>query len=615
MATVWLARDLRYERPVALKVLHSELAYALGPERFQREIMLAARLQHPHILSVYDSGESAGRLWFTMPYVEGQSLRARLGGGPLPAGEAVRIAREAAQALQYAHDHGVIHRDIKPENILLTRDGSTLVADFGIARTLGGTPNPRLTAAGLVVGTPSYMSPEQAAGESAVDGRSDIYSLGCVLHEMLTGRPPFSGPTAQAIITKHLTQAPPPLPGPLSGAVGKALAKSPAERFASAADFAAALGKPEPEVVLAGRSRALPAVLIGLGLLAASLVFLSVRRAPAGAAAGAVASGFDRKLAQLTFGEGLEEWPSWSPDGGRLAYTAEADGYRQLFLRTLATEGERRISNGRKDDIQPAWSPDGALLSFVRAKTDRGKLEPNDINGWYQEGGDIWTVELAGGREARLIEDAFGPAYSPDGARLAFDAPWAGPRRIWIADARGRNPRQVTSDSSEAVVHTGARWSPDGSKLAFRRIVKNRSDIVVAHLASQELIRVTDDNVLDADPIWSPDARYLYFASLRGGGLNVWRIRVGADGRPAGQPIQLTTGAGDDVQPALAPTGQRLAFAVRGIHSDLWRLPVSPETGRPSGEPGSVVVTTRRAGAPGRLTAGASRSTPTAWER
>jgi len=188
MATVWLARDLRHDRPVALKVLHANLAASLGPERFQREIRTAARLQHPHVLTVLDSGEVAERLWFTMPYVQGESLRDRLRRErQLPVADALRVAREAAQALQYAHEQGVIHRDIKPENLLLTRDGNTLVADFGIARALGGGGDEHLTETGLAIGTPAYMSPEQAAGDRGVDARTDVYSLAAVLYEMLAG--------------------------------------------------------------------------------------------------------------------------------------------------------------------------------------------------------------------------------------------------------------------------------------------------------------------------------------------------------------------------------------------------------------------------------------------
>jgi Tol biopolymer transport system component len=605
MATVWLAHDLRHERPVALKVLDPGLAHSLGPERFQREIRLAARLQHPHILTVYDSGESAGQLWFTMPYVEGESLRDRLRRErTLPLEQAVRIAREAAQALHYAHEHGVVHRDVKPENIMLTRDGTTLVADFGIARPLESDGTQQLTAIGLVVGTPSYMSPEQATGAADLDGRSDIYSLGCVLHEMLTGTPPFTGPTVQSIITKHITQAPPPVtgpnrsvPAPIAHAVARALAKSPADRFASAAEFAAAL---EASHLAAPVARPMPRRMAVVALVGIALVGLwYVARNRLGGAGGAtlrsgtLASGFDRKLAQLTFGEGVEEWPAWSPDGKQLAYVGEADGYKQLFLRTLATGEDRRLTRYPQDAILPTWSPDGKRLGFVRARSDRGKLDPSDIDGWFYEGGDIWTLDLASDSATRLIDDGFGPAYSPDGARLALDAKWAGPRRIWVVDANGRNPRQVTTDSSEAVIHARPRWSPDGTKLVFRRIEKTKSDVVVVEVGSQTMTRVTDDNILALDPVWSPDGRKIYFSSYRGGSLNLWRIPVGPDGRAAGSPEQLTTGAGEDVEAALAPDGQRIALAVRGINSDIWRLPVSPETGRPTGEPSSVLATSR----------------------
>jgi serine/threonine-protein kinase len=257
MATVYLAHDVRHERPVALTVLHPVLAHALGPERFQREIKLAARLQHPHILTVHDSGETAGQLWFTMPFVEGESLRDRLNREKqLPLDDALRITREAAEALDYAHRHGVIHRDIKPENLLLS-ETHVLVADFGIARAL--TPDGQnLTETGTSIGTAAYMSPEQAAGERDLDARSDVYSLATVLYEMLAGQTPFQAATPQAMIARRFTESPRPLaevrdrvPAAISQAVDKALARTPADRYGSAADFARALAPAETTVTRA----------------------------------------------------------------------------------------------------------------------------------------------------------------------------------------------------------------------------------------------------------------------------------------------------------------------------------------------------------------------------
>ncbi|MEO7987166.1 MAG: protein kinase [Gemmatimonadales bacterium] len=251
MATVYLVHDLRHDRPIALKVLHPQLAAALGPERFQREIRIAARLQHPHILTVLDSGDTAGILWFTMPFVRGESLRDRLNREKqLPVEDALRIAREAADALDYAHHEGIIHRDVKPENILLAGTHA-LVADFGIARALGAEPESKLTETGLSIGTPAYMSPEQAAGDRNLDARTDIYSLGIVLYEMLAGETPFAAPTAQAMIARRFTESPRPLgqlrdtiPETLAHAVAKALARQPADRYSTAAEFARALESP-----------------------------------------------------------------------------------------------------------------------------------------------------------------------------------------------------------------------------------------------------------------------------------------------------------------------------------------------------------------------------------
>jgi len=274
MAAVYLARDLRHDRVVALKVVRPDLGAALGAERFTREIKLAAGLQHPHIVSVYDSGAtSRGQLWFTMPYIEGETLRDRLRRQrQLSVEDALRITRDVALALDYAHRHGVVHRDIKPENILLV-DGQAMVADFGIARALTPpTAGETLTATGMAIGTPMYMSPEQAAGERVLDGATDIYSLGAVLYETLAGEPPYSGPTAQAIAAKMMGAEPPTVrrtrptvPTPIDAAIRKALSPVPADRFASAAEFARALEAGPAAATEARRPRL--AVLAGIAVI------------------------------------------------------------------------------------------------------------------------------------------------------------------------------------------------------------------------------------------------------------------------------------------------------------------------------------------------------------
>jgi serine/threonine-protein kinase len=249
MATVYLAQDLKHHRQVAIKVLKPELAAALGPERFLREIEIAAGLNHPHILPLHDSGEADGFLYYVMPFVEGESLRSWLDREKqLPLEDALEIAREVADALSYAHGHAVVHRDIKPENILLEASHA-VVSDFGIARAITAAGGEKLTPTGVTVGTSAYMSPEQAAGSTHLDGRSDLYSLGCVLYEMLAGEPPFTGPTAESIIHQHLA-APPPrvtamrsaVPPSVERAIERALAKAPADRFATTWQFAEALG-------------------------------------------------------------------------------------------------------------------------------------------------------------------------------------------------------------------------------------------------------------------------------------------------------------------------------------------------------------------------------------
>jgi serine/threonine-protein kinase len=289
-ATVYLAHDLRHDRPVALKVVHQELAESVGSERFLREIRFVARLSHPHILPLFDSGEippgSNGGptlLYYVMPRVAGESLRQRLGReGRLPVRAAIRVARHVALALDYAHRHGVIHRDIKPENILF-EDDQAVVADFGIATAVEGGGPDRITQTGLAVGTPAYMSPEQAGGAATVDGRSDIYSLGCVLYEMLGGQPPFAGPTPQSVMAKQvvaplpsLRSVRPEIPEALERVLAKALAKEPDDRFATAAELAGALDASVLAAPAGGPDRRRALALLGIGAVAATALLFAV---------------------------------------------------------------------------------------------------------------------------------------------------------------------------------------------------------------------------------------------------------------------------------------------------------------------------------------------------
>lgn len=279
MATVYRAHDHRHQRTVALKVLRPDLAALLAPDRFLREIATTARLAHPGIVPLFDSGTDQGITWYTMPLATGKTLRERLAGGrPLPLAEALRIFADVAAALDYAHRHGVLHRDLKPANILLQEDRA-LLADFGIALPVGEGAT-RLTEMGLSVGTPEYMSPEQAAGERSLDARSDVYALGCVLYEMLTGEPPFTGASARAVLAKRLLEPVPKLgtlrdtPPAIEAAVTRALNRDPADRFGSVGEFAQAVEEPPPDDRRQVRIR--PRAIVGIAAIA-TVLLLSAR--------------------------------------------------------------------------------------------------------------------------------------------------------------------------------------------------------------------------------------------------------------------------------------------------------------------------------------------------
>ena len=377
MATVYLAEDLKHHRKVAIKVLRPELAAVIGAERFLAEIRTTANLQHPHILALIDSGDTDGMLWYVMPYVEGESLRDRITREKqLPVADAVRIATEVAGALDYAHRHGVIHRDIKPENILL-HDGSALVADFGIALAASSGAGTRMTETGMSLGTPHYMSPEQAMGEREITARSDVYALGCITYEMLVGEPPFNGPTAQAIIARVMTEEPRALtlqrktiPPGVEAAVFTALEKLPADRFGSTADFAAALANPmtttarttaQPVVVVSKR-RWLITGAVGVVALMAGLA-IGMRRGSAGSNEG--------QVTRVTIGLGDSTVVravgnirlAMAPSGRRIVFIGPDGAGTQLWVRDLDQPVAHPLPDS-KGGFAPFFSPDGESVGF-----------------------------------------------------------------------------------------------------------------------------------------------------------------------------------------------------------------------------------------------------------
>jgi len=460
MATVYQAEDLKHQRKVALKVLRPELSAVLGGERFLAEIRVTAGLQHPHLLPLFDSGTAGGLLYYVMPHVDGQSLRRKLEREKqLSVGEAIRIATQVASALDHAHRHGIIHRDVKPENILL-QEGQALVADFGIALALQSAGVDRLTETGLSLGTPQYMSPEQAAGEQGLDARTDVYSLACVVYEMLAGQPPTTGPTVRAIIAKVLTEVPQPItdlrhrvPGHIVAALDHALAKLPADRFATVREFAESLaGRLEVRpwvgarahlgaaAVVLPRWTAWAAVAVLAGLAAAAVV--GWVRGRSGAAPNAtrltvpVPSGY-------TMLWGQEPDLAISLDASKLVYRTGG----RLYVRALDRFDAQPIP-GTEGARTPFFSPDGVWLGFVR-------------------GPALVKVPISGGPPVK-IADAFvagGATWGRDG-RVIY-AGGLGNSGLWSVPAGGGTPQQITivSDSASETNHMWPDLLPDGAVL------------------------------------------------------------------------------------------------------------------------------------------------------
>jgi serine/threonine-protein kinase len=621
MATVYLAADTKHDRQVAVKVLRPELAAVLGAERFVQEIKTTANLQHPHILPLFDSGEANSFLYYVMPYVEGESLREKLNREKqLSIEEAIHIAEQVTSALDYAHRHDVIHRDIKPENILI-HDGQALVADFGIALAVRAAGGERLTETGLSLGTPQYMSPEQATADRELDARSDVYSLGCVVYEMLTGDPPYTGSTAQAVLARILTDRPRPLaeiretvPANVAAAVDRALAKLPADRFESAAAFAAALDDPgftyAPAATAAGaeaggvrmgkaavalptaaarpRERVGTFVPWGVAALAGALAlwgwFGPAPSPPPAAATTRVDLALDVPTA------GFQRRVAISPDGRWIAYAGGASAVStQLFVRR-ADQPEVRPLPGTEGAHGPDFSPDGAWIVFdsfeglkkipveggpvlVLHPATRTSRDPS----WGRDGfvyfagapggTGVYRVPETGGEAETLLETGEAlrhPVPLPDGSGVLFTAF----RSLGDADVRLLD---LGTGEARTLVSPGvhARYLPtghlvygheSGALMAVpfglgRHEVTGSPAPVLPEVAVSVVSGVTQFAVSDGGT-----AVYLTDASLG-------RLRLALVGVAGEVDLLPVTAAPGQPAPRFSPDGRRIAFADQGqIH-------------------------------------------------
>jgi Tol biopolymer transport system component/tRNA A-37 threonylcarbamoyl transferase component Bud32 len=563
MATVYLAKDLKHDRKVALKVLKPELGAVLGVERFLSEIKVTANLQHPNLLPLFDSGEALGLLFYVMPFVEGESLRARLDREQqLSIDEAVRISSAIASALAYAHERGVIHRDLKPENILL-QSGQPVVADFGIALAVSNAGGARVTQTGLSLGTPQYMSPEQATGDRTIDARSDLYSLAAMTYEMIAGEPPHTGPNAQAIMAKLLTADPAPLsslrtsaPVHVELAIAKALAKVPADRFASAAEFAAALSGEKALTMPIGATRrtaAMPSRPARGGvrevvawMVAAAAIAAAVWLRPRPEQPRAVirvgldlADSIVPRPSQLG---GQLSAVAISRDGTLIAYVGGPGGTRSLYVRELAGDTFRQVAGADRVSA-PAFSPDGRAIAF---------LDANNA---------LVRIPASGGVARKLADAASSPMWADDG-----NIYYTSFGTLFAVSADGGPARVVVASGGDA----GLMSQPDvlpGNRAALIQTRKAQSDewkIGVVDLGSGKL---TDLGIAGTNPMFA-DPGFIVFAPSTGVLAAVKfdprRLRI------AGTPIQLASG--------IPNSGCDCAVARRtGAVVYRWRLGASAE--------------------------------------
>jgi serine/threonine-protein kinase len=574
MSRVYAARDLRHGRRVAIKVLRPELASILGADRFLQEIEIAARLQHPHILPLFDSGEAADLLFYVMPFITGETLRSRLTRmGRLTIADAARIGHEITDALGYAHREGVVHRDIKPENVMLGA-GHAYVMDFGIAKALSeATDHSGITSAGLTLGTPAYMAPEQAAAAPGVDHRADIYAIGTVLYEMLAGHPPFADSTAQRIFARQMTEIPAPIegeradtPAPMARGIQRALEKDPDLRQQTAGELMPAIESGLGAVPVPARSQRQrrPRVVAGAaGLVIAVLALLLLRDR---LAEDTLVAGQTR---QLTFDEGVELDPAISPDGQMLAYVAGGPETGEIMVKQR--DGDRPVYPAPslpRPQRSPKWSPDGTRLAF---QTPAG----------------IYVIPALGGT-AMLVpgSDSGGPLFgldwSPDGSRLAYSSGG----KLFVTDAERGGRRLLHEGRWDIRGASAPAWSPDGRSIAF--IVENAdfvygsvgnfanfapTRLMLVMLADSAETMLIDDGAMNLSPQWLPDGRSLLFVSNRAGGRDIYRLPLTRAGIVADSAERVTTGLGAQTI-SIDRAGTQLVYSRLELRSNVYSAPI-----------------------------------------
>jgi serine/threonine protein kinase/Tol biopolymer transport system component len=581
MSRVFVAEELTLKRRVVIKVLPDAMAGQVSIERFKREIGLAATLQHPHIVPLLTAGEADGLPYFTMPYIDGESLRGRLTrGGELPIGETIRMLREVASALAYAHERGVVHRDIKPDNVLIT-GGSAMVTDFGVAKALSAsshTPGTGITSVGVALGTPAYMAPEQAAADPQVDHRADIYAFGAMAYEMLTGQPPFVGRSHQALLAAHVMETPETIerrragmPVPLAQLVMRCLAKRPADRPQSAQEIIQSLdtiSTPTGGLTPTGmryappRSKRSIAVLVAVGVIGLGAVALAIRAARSSFTP--YQRGNVHPVAAVD-GE-IELDPAISPDGLQVVYTARKDSIFRLYVSQVGEPSRPLLTEDLGgDQLSPRWSPDGLHIVFA-------------VNGTG------YVVASAGGAALRAIESpthsVSTPNWSPDSKQYVY------------ADSAGIAVQPVTGGPAQYVVKEGVFlhgpvWSPDGTRLAYvvnrPRSLGNSSTntIWVVSLKNGRALgrpqRVSDAVHVNTSPAWAPDSRSLFYLSNPHGATELFQQEVRSDGSPVGG-LHLISDALNGFSITLSKLGDRIAYDIVADQTSIWATAI-PERG------------------------------------